>query len=48
MSGSAGPDTALPEQPPPLLGSWKRLYALLILEIATTVLLLYALCRWAA
>jgi hypothetical protein len=37
-----------PEPPPPLLGSWRRLYALVLIELALTVLALYALARWAA
>ena len=36
------------EQPPPLLGSWRRMYALVLIEFAVTVGLLYALARWAA
>ena len=36
-----------PEEPPPLLGSWRRLYALVLIELALTVLVLYALARWA-
>jgi hypothetical protein len=37
-----------PEEPPPLLGSWKRLYALVIIELLLCSALLYALARWAA
>ena len=37
-----------PDEPPPLLGSWRRLYFLLVVELAMTVLVLYALARWAA
>jgi hypothetical protein len=37
-----------PEEPPPLLGSWQRLYALVIIELLVCSALLYALARWAA
>jgi hypothetical protein len=37
-----------PEEPPPLLGSWRRLYTLVLIELALTVLAFYALARWAA
>ena len=37
-----------PEEPPPLLGSWRRMYAVVLIELALTVLALYALARWAA
>ena len=37
-----------PEEPPPLLGSWRRLYALVLIELLLTVLALYALARWAS
>jgi hypothetical protein len=36
------------EEPPPLLGSWQRLYALVIFELLVCAGLLYALARWAA
>lgn len=36
------------EEPPPLLGSWRRIYGLLLFELALTVLALYALASWAA
>jgi hypothetical protein len=36
------------DEPPPILGSWRRLYVTLLLELALTVLILYALARWAA
>jgi hypothetical protein len=35
-------------EPPPLLGSWRRLYAVVAIELALTVLILYALARWAS
>jgi len=34
--------------PPPLLGSWRRVYAVVLIELAVSVLLLYALARWAS
>jgi hypothetical protein len=37
-----------PEEPPPLLGSWRNVYALVVGELLVVVLLLYALTRWAA
>ena len=37
-----------PEEPPPLLGSWRRLYLLLVLELAVITVLSYALSRWAS
>jgi hypothetical protein len=37
-----------PDEPPPLLGSWQRLYALVVVELLLSAALLYALARWAA
>jgi hypothetical protein len=42
-----GSDPA-PDEPPPLLGTWHRLYALVIVELLLCAALLYALARWAA
>lgn len=36
------------EEPPPVLGSWGRLYALVAGLLALDVILLYALVRWVA
>jgi hypothetical protein len=36
------------EEPPPILGSWRRLYLLLVLELAVITALSYALSRWAS
>lgn len=36
------------EEPPPLLGTWNRIYALVICELLLCAALLYALARWAA
>jgi hypothetical protein len=37
-----------PEEPPPVLGSWRNLYTLLVVELAVITLLSYALERWAS
>ena len=37
-----------PEQPPPVLGSWRNLYTVLVVELALITLLSYALERWAS
>jgi hypothetical protein len=37
-----------PEQPPPVLGRWRNLYTLLVVELALITLLSYALERWAS
>jgi len=37
-----------PEAPPPLLGSWRNLYLLVLGELAVVVLLFWALTRWAS
>jgi hypothetical protein len=39
---------AEPEEPPPLLGTWRRLYALVLFELLALAAALYALSRWAA
>ena len=44
MSGS----DPSPDEPPPLLGTWNRLYAVVIVELLVCAALLYALARWAA
>jgi hypothetical protein len=41
-------EPSAPEEPPPFLSSWRRLYWLLILELAVITVLSYALVRWAA
>jgi hypothetical protein len=35
-----------PEEPPPLLGSWRNLYLVLVVELLLTAALLFALTRW--
>ncbi len=37
-----------PEEAPPVLGSWRNLYTLLVVELAVITLLSYALERWAS
>jgi hypothetical protein len=34
------------EQPPPILGSWRNIYAVLVAELLLITALLYALTRW--
>lgn len=34
--------------PPPLLGTWGKVYALVLAELAVLVALFYALTRWAS
>jgi hypothetical protein len=34
--------------PPPLLGRWRNVYALVLVELAVVVLVLYLLTRWAS
>jgi hypothetical protein len=41
------PDQSL-EEPPPLLRSWRSLYAVVAIELGITVVILYALARWAS
>ncbi len=36
-----------PEEPPPLLGSWRNVYALIVVVLAVLIALFYALTRWA-
>jgi hypothetical protein len=33
------------EEPPPVLGRWSRLYALIVVELVVTILVLYWLTR---
>ena len=34
--------------PPPFLGRWRNVYALVLLELGVVVLALYLLTRWAS
>ena len=36
------------EEPPPILGSWRALYIVLVIELALLTLAGYVLGRWAA
>ena len=40
--------TDVPDEPPPLLASWRNLYLLLLAELAALVVFFYALTRWAS
>lgn len=44
----AGPARGKVDEPPPFLGTWRNVYALLIGELAVTAILFYALTRWAS
>jgi hypothetical protein len=35
-------------EPPPLLGSWRNVYALVAVVLAILIVLFYALTRWAS
>lgn len=37
-----------PQEPPPLLGSWRKLYWLLVIELVVITALSYGLMRWAS
>ncbi len=37
-----------PDAPPPLLGSWRNLYVLVLVELAALVALFAVLTRWAS
>jgi hypothetical protein len=34
------------DQPPPLLGSWRNIYTVLVVELLATTAVLYGLTRW--
>ncbi|HWV39866.1 MAG TPA: hypothetical protein VN033_15460 [Vulgatibacter sp.] len=36
------------DAPPPFLGTWRNVYALVIGELAATAILFWALTRWAS
>jgi hypothetical protein len=48
MSREPASGSVEPEDPPPLLGSWRNLYWLVVGELGLLVLLFYALTRWAS
>lgn len=37
-----------PVEPPPLLGSWRNVYAVVLVVLAVLIALFYALTRWAS
>ena len=37
-----------PADPPPVLGSWRRIYLLVVVELAVLIVLFHALTRWAS
>jgi hypothetical protein len=45
---SPRPSGAAPDAPPPLLGSWRALYGLVLGELAALVALFSALTWWAS
>lgn len=47
-SDKSAPRGDAPEAPPPVLGSWRNLYVLLLAELGGLVVLFYALTRWAS
>jgi hypothetical protein len=48
VNAPVAPRRADPEDPPPILGSWRALYLLLLAELAALVALFTALTRWAS
>ncbi len=42
------PERDEPEAAPPILGSWRNVYALVILVLAVLIALFYGLTRWAS
>ncbi len=45
-AGARKPDSI--EEPPPLLGTWRNLYVLLLVELGALVAGFWALARWAS
>jgi hypothetical protein len=41
----AGGDSS---EPPPILGTWRNVYALILIVLAVLIALFYALTRWAS
>jgi hypothetical protein len=48
VADTRAPRAGAPADPPPLLGSWRSLYLLLLAELAALVVLFYGLTRWAS
>ena len=42
------PDRDEETEPPPLLSSWRNVYALVVVVLAVLIALFYALTRWAS
>jgi hypothetical protein len=42
------PEHDEPLPPPPLLGSWRNVYTLVVAVLAVLIALFYALTRWAS
>ncbi len=42
------PVTPEPEEPPPFLSTWRNVYLFVLVELAVTVVLFYAIGRWAS
>jgi hypothetical protein len=42
------PEKDDPLPPPPLLGSWRNVYVLVVAVLAVLIALFYALTRWAS
>jgi hypothetical protein len=42
------PGDGAPDEPPPVLGSWRNVYVLVVAVLAVVIALLYALTRWAS
>lgn len=42
------PSTGSTVPPPPVIGSWRKIYALVLAELAALIALFYALTRWAS
>ena len=39
-------DRSHDEEPPPFLGTWPRVYAMVVLYLVVLILAFYAFCRW--
>ena len=42
------PESGDRSEPPPLFGSWRNVYALIVLVLAVLIAFFYALTRWAS
>jgi hypothetical protein len=48
MSSERVPPALDPDVPPPILGSWRNLYVLLVVESGALIAFFYALTWWAS